>query len=480
MIKEIALRLEQKSSPSGAEALPIFLNKYGKDFSFANGFLNHSHVEKKSKHIYIYGYTSLTYWYNAIVDLNLDLKFKDKEHEELFYDINGDFQYDSFIGYGILIKNKGKILGYYDLTYKRLLLSDITHFEDNLKNAYLVLKSITKIFNLKKLWKLTINDVTVGCDPEFVLVDSYGNVVHACDYVDDEYYDNPIGVDGSGDQLELRPSPGSPQQVVNNLKELIAKVHEYDDFDLRLTVDFSLGGHIHIGVGKEIYPSEELLAVLDDFIGKPTRYMCERYGYGALSSFESKDWGFEYRTPSSAIFLKPSIAKIVLKLARNITLKAIKNKVIKYNYPPTSEDYIKVGNLTKREAKELLKFYEKKHYLGYSIVNYWLYNKKEYERKTYPLEIIFKDEWSFYTKNNLQFWAKHIRLKKPITLTLFGLREDRGKVNTIKIPGYEVIEHPNANDYRVGVAWEIRHGANVLKFFKALRLHIRKILKEEN
>jgi len=483
MIKEIRLKLEQDNSRDHqSEALPIFIKKYGKAFNFFNHIQNHCTVDWSLKRsLYIYPYTGSDYPYNIVVDLDINLKFNSKDEESLFYDHNFSLVYDPHSFYAVHIKNKDKTVGYLNLVYKVLLLCDITHYEANLDNAYKILQAIVKIFNLNKLWKRKNNvKVTIGCDPEFVLINRYGEVVHASDYVDDDYYDNDIGVDGSGDQLELRPSPGSPQQVVNNLRNLIKRVYDAD-FELALTADFSLGGHIHIGVGREIEPSDELLEVLNDFIGKHTRYMCERYGYGALSSYESKDWGFEYRTPSSAIFLYPDIAKIILKLAKNITEKAIKNKVVKYNASfPTIDDFIKVGGLTRKEAEKLINFYGEKHYLGYRLYDYWLVdNKKAYARKTYPLNLNFSDEWDDKVKALLVKWAYHLKLKKAITINLFGLRENRGKVNTIKVPGYQVIEHTNANDYRVGVAWEIRHGANVLKFFKALRLHIRKILKEE-
>ncbi|MCD6125283.1 hypothetical protein J7J62_08965 [bacterium] len=483
MERVIKLKLEDAKDHQ-SEALPEFLKRYGKAFNFFTHINNHCTVDwSLRRSLYIYPYTGSSYPYDMVVDLNLDLRFNSKDEEDLFYDHNFDLAYDRYTFHAVHIKNKGRTLAYLNLDYQILLMSDITHYESNLTNAYLVLSKIVKLFNLKKLWTKKLNsikEIKIGCDPEFVLINRYGEVVHASDYIDDDHYENEIGIDGSGDQLELRPDAGSPQQVVRNLKNLIKRVYD-SDFELALTADFSLGGHIHIGVGKEIYPSNELLQVLDDFVGKHTRYMCERYGYGALSSWESKPWGFEYRTPSAAIFLNPNIAKIVLKLVKNIVIKAIKEKIIKYNASfPSIDDFMKVGGLTKKEAEQLINFYGNKHYLGYRLYDYWLIDKnKKYQRKTYPLNLSFSDEWDDTVKNLLNKWACHLRLNRLISITLFGLREDRGKVNTIKVPGYEVIQHESANDYRIGVAWEIRHGANVLKFFKALRLHIRKILKEE-
>ena len=478
MQKAVRLKLENSLDTNGAEALPKFLRTYGKAFSFIRGFFNHRAIDYRHKTVYIYPYTSITYWFSIIVNFDIDLEFNG-DQEELFYDLSLNYQY-SDVSYGVLLKNKNKVIGYYDLRYQRLILSDITHYDDPLylKNAYIILKAITRFFNLKQLWQRKYIDVTVGCDPEFCLADQYGDIVCASDYIDDEYAEDDIGVDGSGDQLELRPEPGTPSQVINNLRELMQRVKDAG-FGMRLTADFSLGGHIHFGLGGEVHPSRELLDALDDFIGKPTRHMCARYGYGALSSYESKNWGFEYRTPSAAIFLFPSIARIILKLAKNIVMKAIRNQVIRYNNPPILEDYVKLG-LTKNEAQKLLDFYKTKNYLGYNVIGYWLNNKRIYQRKTYPLTLEFEDRWSFYTKKNLLEWAKHMKLKRPITLVLYGLMESRGKVNTIRIPGYGVIQHEKSESsggYAIGICYDLRQGANDYKIIKAIRKYLREKFK---
>ena len=92
----------------------------------------------------------------------------------------------------------------------------------------------------------------------------------------------------------------------------------------------------------------------------------------------------------------------------------------------------------------------------------------------------FEDRWSFYTKKNLLEWAKHMKLKRPITLVLYGLMESRGKVNTIRIPGYGVIQHEKSESsggYAIGICYDLRQGANDYKIIKAIRKYLREKFK---
>ena len=89
----------------------------------------------------------------------------------------------------------------------------------------------------------------------------------------------------------------------------------------------------------------------------------------------------------------------------------------------------------------------------------------------------FEDEWDELIKNYVKEKVKKWRLKKLIKITLFGLHEKRGKVNTIPVPGYRTVfisDNPNF----VGVARIIRiAGKDISVFIKALRRYIRKKFK---
>jgi len=158
--------------------------------------------------------------------------------------------------------------------------------------------------------------VTVGADPEYEYL-RHGEPVSVASYGGSSSPSCCFGVDGAGDQIEIRPSPGSPEAVVNSIRRIMAEA----DVPLSVAGDrFPIGGHIHFGLGRETTPHPDLLRLLDIFIGKPTRILGgeARGSYSRLSAWESKPWGFEYRTPPAGIFKDPQTARIVLTAAKNV------------------------------------------------------------------------------------------------------------------------------------------------------------------
>jgi len=372
----------------------------------------------------------------------------------------------------ILITSGTKVLGLY-VPRHSLYLTDIIYNLDDMDVAYWVLRKIFQVLDIPPV-RRKVDKITMGADPEFLL-GKESEIIRAAQIFPSHW--EPVGCDGAGDQLELRPSPGTPREVIRNLKGLLEIVSK-KGYDVRIGNVYPLGGHIHVGLGYGVSPSHELLAVYDDFLGHPTRNLCARYGYGGLSDWERKPWGFEYRTPSAVIFADPKIAHISLKMVQNITRLAVLGKEISYKQPPTVEDYCRVGGVRRSEAEYFLNFINSKRRNTmddrmdyYSILGFW---KIAPARKTWPLELRFKGGWNEKVKNYIKEKGKRWRLKKPLLITLFGLHEKRGKVNTIPVPGYRTDNNISDNPNFVGVARIIRiTGKDISVFIKAFRRYIR-------
>ena len=124
-------------------------------------------------------------------------------------------------------------------------------------------------------------------------------------------------------------------------------------------------------------PDFELMSLLDDFIGIPTKALSgsARSEYGHLSDHRAQPHGFEYRTPPAAVFQNPAISCIVLTLARNLTKNYLNAATFEYdNRNLTLEDYIKYGGLTKQQAKYYITFCKKYNEID-SISKSWKVHK---------------------------------------------------------------------------------------------------------
>jgi len=445
------LTLHRKS-----EHLSIFFNKYGLEWARGWYFIHRGYSGGSPNTVYIC--CPAPEWYTFKLDIG-KIPFKTTYG---FWTWRGYYPQLGGTG-GVLIKSRDYILGLY-VPRHSLYLTDILYDLNDMDAAYWVLRRIFQVLDIPPAPRLKVSEITMGADPEFLLRDGEEFIPASQVY---SSHCKSIGCDGAGDQLELRPEPGTPREVIRNLKGLFVLK---DGYDIHIGDQLPLGGHIHVGVGYRVVPDRSLLAVFDDFLGRPTRDLCKRFGYGGLSDWESKPWGFEYRTPSAVIFADPTIARISLKMVQNITRLAIQGKEINYKYPPTVEDYCRVGGLGKKEVEQFLNFIRNAHRYKTSILGFW---KLVPARKTWPPELRFEDEWNPKVVDYITEKVRRWRLKKPIKITLFGLHEKRGKVNTIPVPGYKVIKVTVGSDW-IGVARTIRTGKDISVFIKALRRYIRR------
>lgn len=355
--------------------------------------------------------------------------------------------------------------GMYFPELESFVLSDWTHDDDDISTVAMLVEELLELTGLEPLPEaeqaqsqgLVPVEVTVGCDPEFELVEfrrEGPRVVAACEVLSEPGgLGGPIGADGAGAQLELRPVPSTdPAQVVASIRALFERfARRYASYDGSPVGErYPVGGHIHIGVGKPWDPPCDVIRILDHFIGRPLRGLNgparNESGYGGLSDIRVEPHGFEYRTPPAAIFADPRMAEITLKLARNLVsrvLNAPRGETITYHLPPYLREYVTIGGLTREEARYFAKFRRRwREYPVRSIRAAWGLGEPELGAPV----IVFHDDWDSSAREayreRLMGNATFREVASGMAVVLYGLAAERGDVATIPIEGFGVLESP--------------------------------------
>jgi hypothetical protein len=322
---------------------------------------------------------------------------------------------------------KKYILGNYIYDMNTLALSDISHgndfqwvkeFIDYLKNNIL---TKNKENHSNKII------LTIGADPEFELHVNNRNVC-GTELQTGNRLRTKIGCDGSGRQMEFRPDPKkTPEDATNEILSIIDSISYHT---VRCDGDQEpLGGHIHFGITRngiagKIRYNADMIKALDMFLGKHVKQFSgkARSGYGALSDARDQPWGFEYRTPPSAIFFTKEMSYICYKIAYNIVDYLIKNKTMSISISPSYEDYSTYAGLTKKEYNYFINFGDiyNKETKQKSITDNWV------SKKPNPLKIIFYDTWSNEIKEKYNKELINSVTTKPVTICLYGIKEERG------------------------------------------------------
>ena len=348
----------------------------------------------------------------------------------------------------IQINVNGRFAGYYQPSKNNIYASDWTHSPNTVKIFKEIWPTLITELELKPIDKhgvcLEIDEVLVGCDPEFELIDNTGNVIEAGLIIDDDDCECSIGLDGSSDQVEIRPEPGTPRQVIKNIRNLIKEFSEdYDEFDLcDAGHTYPLGGHIHVGIGREYKPPAELVELLDDFVGRPTLKLSgdAREEYWQLGSYRKQPHGFEYRTPSASAFHDPVVAYCALQATKNICEKFFREETFEYDFNfemPTVQDYVNIGGLTEKQAKYFVDFVDN-YVPTNSIRASWKLSPMEIKKKdntpisefsdTFTMEI--RDHWSLLAKRNIKEIFDYISTMdtngNKIHIVFYGLNVSRG------------------------------------------------------
>lgn len=247
----------------------------------------------------------------------------------------------------VTIEGKGSVI----LHIHQALMSDISNPDTDIGKVGFVTKetydSIIGGTNPSHIWvSESIDELVVGSDPEFGLVDKdTGSFVYAKEATN-HGLNEPIGHDGPC--MELRPTPdASIDKHMENVKGLIKKATTYRTItpykwwtgatfkaahqDRR----YNLGGHIHIGNPTALENRGEaelegiqrrVIRVLDELVGLPlinidTPVAGQRRasGYGHYGDFRRQTNRFEWRTPSAIWLTHPEIARAVLGTTKAVS-----------------------------------------------------------------------------------------------------------------------------------------------------------------
>lgn len=207
-------------------------------------------------------------------------------------------------------------------------------------------KVLLQKINIMCSKQMTVKEVKMGADPEFMISNSKsGKMIAASQFFPRE---GLVGCDNirvpSRQQrpvAEIRPKPDhSPLQLLNNIKQALSQAEKLTPYrnikwlaGSQPFAGYSIGGHIHFS---NVDFNSLILRALDNYVGLPV-FLIEnsdtavkrRKRYGFLADIRLKDYGgFEYRTPGSWL-VSEKIACAVLCLA----------KIVASNYGELNRNY---------------------------------------------------------------------------------------------------------------------------------------------
>lgn len=186
---------------------------------------------------------------------------------------------------------------------------------------------------------IEVNNITLGCDPEAVLVHrESGEVIPACNYMR-KYGD--VGNDGL--LIEFRPSPSTKaSEVCDNLYALIVKARQMlnQHADTKMAVlwggssygELNAGFHLHYGFPSGLLSSRAgahrvanlITKAFDYYVGTPSivpegnkdvkRRTSSFMPYGKPGGFRLNNKTFEYRLPGGTNLKHPLLSEGLMAL----------------------------------------------------------------------------------------------------------------------------------------------------------------------
>lgn len=225
------------------------------------------------------------------------------------------------------------------------------------KNAKKVGFVTTKTFNYlmdkptdgiqKGIWiSENAQTITVGCDPEFVLIKDSGELQYADNVstITDKWA--PFGSDGPC--MELRPGPSQDvSELVKNMKSLFqdnaGKIEQFKWLGgasyghQSMSRVYYIGGHMHFGLPKgnefsDVGIQLRVGRILDELVAVPLIRMdtpqpsrrrtvaCDGSGkiYGAFGDTKGGDYKFEWRVPSGIWLIHPDLSHCILSTSKAV------------------------------------------------------------------------------------------------------------------------------------------------------------------
>lgn len=187
----------------------------------------------------------------------------------------------------------------------------------------------------------SIVDTLVGADPEFVLLDRHGYVVHARDVMGGRgVQTTPLGVDSYGLQAELRPEPEvNPEALIRRMKDILRNdklaptIADYK-WEACSWNRFGIGGHLHFGTPKMLEQKKDAkfgffvvaTRLLDELVALP---LCKIEAEGGVSRRTNSRFGrhgdfrkdtgrLEWRVPGGDWVAHPDLAEAVVGTSKAV------------------------------------------------------------------------------------------------------------------------------------------------------------------
>ena len=474
------------------EATPKFVPILGKYFKYIRSHSDGYDFNREKNSIFCYSTPK------GFKTTRNEIKLPDFRDGVSLYDIapifaefyhNGGYIEDTV---DILILNKIRI-GFISTTKRNVVYaSDWTHqYPIHYQIVKHILENLEKMGLLKpirrKKKKIPKVKITLGCDPEFEEI-SNGRVIPTSLGTKD-FDEGGIGRDGAGNQIELRPNPSTkPVDVIKNIKILMAKTGK----QLSVQGDrYPLGGHIHIGV-KNVDLS--VLQALDDWLGKKLIDLSglARGSYKNLGAYETKTWGFEYRSLPSCIFATPEMAKITFKITKYVVEKCYSRNGLKYRYTESwgtdDQEYLRV--LTPKQMDYFFNFIDDYKSDNFTNINaYWHIGRPKIKASDL---ISIRDEWAYpieiYFRDKLKKAFTQKQLRKIRFITLYGFSKKRGDITNFKnsifksgdMSGFSnVVFYPGQVQFAFGLPYSFRVEVVLSTVHLQIADEIIKIIKNE-
>jgi hypothetical protein len=223
-----------------------------------------------------------------------------------------------------------------------------------------------------------VDGITLGCDPELILIDKNGTVIPASAYL---HKNTPVGYDGL--LLEFRPMPSvSEYDVTRNLYDLMRQMRysvpkEFRAIsvsafhgDAQITpkykqyVRVTTGFHLHYGLPRAFlgysqrFLADQIVKVLDYYVGIPAtlpegssdsyRRTAPYMDYGKPGTYRLDNRTLEYRVPGGILLRHPAWACGLMGLGAAV----IEDVAARLKYH--SYDYTQMANVGNEQAIRLL------------------------------------------------------------------------------------------------------------------------------
>ena len=214
---------------------------------------------------------------------------------------------------------------------------------------------ITKFSTIKP-----VDDILIGCDPEFFLIDKATGTNISASHFFSHYGD--VGSDCG--LAELRPRPGfNEHEVTANLRELLLRAYKhisnrmlYKNREMSLIAashndNHTAGFHIHFGLSDKLLAEnrfnkgddnflKKMVSVLDYYVGIPAiipegsedyhRRSIRSSQYGKAGDHRSDNITLEYRVPGGHLLRHPLLTKGILGL-NMVVIKDLTSRLRKYS-----------------------------------------------------------------------------------------------------------------------------------------------------